>query len=473
MGREEARVDGEVVATATDGSFVARAGGSYVAYDARRRRGRPIPAAAHAPQELVSVSVGARWLARAESEGWVSLWDLTTGDIVWRGDPGPSPSGQSLQWLAGPAARALLSTGAPAFVGDSTLLTLHSGAVIALDLRTGRRRCGLADRGLGMVRRAVDLGEGLVALSSSSLGNPEIGNRLWVIASVVDCRVVGRVLGGPSEAVGATQRHGRTYLASEDRARILEDDRHFVLELDFAITSFGATRDGSHLLFGLRDGGVATWSVAAERLTMLRSSAERDVVRVWDDGRSVLAATSDARIVSWPLPDGSTGTRRAARLLTSVERRWEDAIIEAAVGDRDRALAMLEPFERDTRGLRYRAPAAYVRAILTEEEPSRFRARTRGSGIAFADSSVLEVAQSFADYQLTMWGADVLLYHFADRGEGLSGGAEVGCELVRQLDEIDQVELAELLRQRLGRLYPDHPEVHQLLGQLREPIASP
>jgi hypothetical protein len=366
----------------------------------------------------------------------------------------------------GPAVQALLSTGAPAFVDDGTLLTLHPGAVIAWDVATGERRCALTDRGLAMVRIAVGLGGTDIAMSSSSLANPEIGNRLWVIASLADCRVAGRFLAWPDEPIGAVRRGDRTYLASNDRVRIIDADHHAVLGLGRSARRFAVSRDGSRLLFAMDQGEVLVWNIDTERLTTLPARAAGELATVWDDGAAILALTATATLVSWPMPDATTGTMLSARPLTPIERRWEDAIVEAGVGDRTRALELLAPFEGGAAGVGYRAPAAYVRAILTEEDAARFRTRTRDEGITFDDAGVLEIARSFADYQLTVWGADILLYHFRDRGEGLDGGAEAGCELARQLGEIDETELQDLMARRLAELYPDHSEVRALLAEM-------
>jgi WD40 repeat protein len=476
-GRVAFSIGSKVVASASDGTFVIKTVDGYVAYV----DGKPLRAIAAdldiADGNALSISPNGRWLAHVERRGPVSLWDLASGTRLWRINSGPSPSKQSFEWMTAPHSQALLSTGYAAFVGIGTIVTQHAGAIIAWDIASGEQRCAVPDRGMGMVRVTKDLGDDLIAASSSSFANPAIENRLWIIASLREHRTLDRFLSWPDDPIGAARHEARTYLASNDRVRLIDGDQHSILSLGQFASSFALAPDGSRLFFTNDHFEVLVWNAISHRFVTLRASqiprtttdsTRQRFVRVWSREDHVFALSSDGTVVSWPVPPAEEGTVVSPRLLEAIERGWENAIVEAAVGDQSKAYELLRPFEDGDGGMQYRAPAAYLRAVLTNEDPSRFRTRTRDAGIDFSDARVLEIAHTFTDHQLTGWGADILLYHFRDRGIGLPSAVETACELVRQLGEIDEIELQDMLIERLEELYPDSEEVNALIDQTRE-----
>ncbi len=465
--RPTAKLGGEVLAVADDGSCVVARGASIDLYPPGLSAPTQLPVATDSEDARYAVSSGARYFALVDGSGEVDLWSVPDRKRVARLRPPKSDE------LHEP-----LSWGPPRFLGQETLVTLHDDSVVVWNVPHAKVELVLHDEAISLARDVFAFGNDSVMIrsGSSSLG---IANVALVELSIRDGSVRHRRLAphrdrvalasaSETDRVVFTHECMRVETDIEDGARVtqlnvsdvpIEPDALHVAQ-EARIVVWAGTTEDEH---DTRVGVVLLEDHRAYTLARLPPSACRIVhVRLHDGTVHALDGCGNA--YAWLLPSPEAYRTVASTGLNRSDLARENAIVHIGIGDLRAGLAALT--EADLSDVENRLLVRYIEMVLGNHPSAWFAERLKREGVLLlGEDTTLALATRLSSAECVEGAA--LLFGYWLLGSKpkrrSDEGARVGLDIVSLLNEAEIDELPGTLLRMLSEKYPRDTDVRRAL----------
>jgi hypothetical protein len=424
--------DGDVVATAADGSFVVARGDRVEVF------GGTTSYVVASRGEHVGVSLGVERLAIGTRDG-LEMWSAETR--AWA--------------VASPR-----HYGQPLFDGDR-LITYHRGCIQVWNVATGELIRVIEDRRITIARASFPLRDDTIALRCSA-NAANVANAALIVISLARGEVLGLrrphwegTFGAYAMSSGHVLTAGRHELRLDEGTHRLENPLK-----DFELERLSVSP--RRLVLGGRGGQVRAWSVPANKLITFETGRSQAIVHVRDDDAEIHAIDSHGAVFAWPAPGDADGVLALFHIVQPNTDALQAAILLAAEGRLDEAVTRLEIPDASPRS---RMARVFFESVIERDEPAAFRARCERAGLA-PGTKLTVIATDLLKAELTYLALGAYMSWLdAPDPEPTHQQIALGLAIADSLASLDDFEMRTPLLDRMDHVIP---AVRATIARIRE-----